>query len=397
MRVTRNMRGRGARVVVMVVLGLGCRHLASPPPGEVPGSRLLEAERLLAVGVAHRVLPGGVLAVGDSRGLVGLRGFGRLTYDPRSPSVTADTLYDLASLTKVVATTAVAMTLVDEGRLDLEAPVSAYLPCSLGGRPVRVRDLLAHASGLPPWAPLYRELRSAAAYVERICGMDLEHQPGTRSEYSDLGFIVLGALLEEVGGASLDVLARTRVFEPLGMHDTLYRPGRGLLTRVAPTELEAWRGRLLHGEAHDPNAYAMGGVAPHAGLFGTAGDLGRLAEMLLGRGVFRGRRLLKPETVQAFTQRVAGSSRMLGWETPPGDPWAGALWSESAYGHTGLTGTVLWIDPGPDQYLVLLTNRVHPAPGGDDGWRGLRCQVSEAVVRAIARPAREESGGCANP
>jgi CubicO group peptidase (beta-lactamase class C family) len=347
---------------------------------------LASADRLVEEGVATRAFPGGVLAVGNSRGLVHLRPYGRLTYEPGSPRVSVDTLYDVASLTKVVATSIVAMRLVEEGRLDIDAPVSAYLPACLGDEgqaSVRVSDLLAHSSGLPAWAPLFREVRGKAAVVKRVCGLDLDSPPGSRFQYGDLGFIVLGEVLEAAGGAALDILASRLVFEPLGMRDTFYRPGPEEVERVAPTEEDGWRGRVLKGEVQDPNAYAMGGVAPHAGLFSTAGDVARVAEMLLGRGTFRGERLLSPETVERFTTRVSvpDSTRTLGWETPAGDAWSGRRWSRRAYGHTGLTGTVLWIDPERDVFLVLLTNRIHPRRE-NEAWRDVRRRLSDAVVEA---------------
>jgi CubicO group peptidase (beta-lactamase class C family) len=254
---------------------------------------------------------------------------------------------------------------------------------------VRVRDLLAHSSGLAAWAPLFREVRGKDALVQRVCGLELEYAPGSKSQYGDLAFILLGAVLENVGEAPLDVLAMRLVFEPLGMRDTVYRPGPEIVARAAPTEEDAWRGRLLRGEVQDSNAYVMGGVAPHAGLFSTAGDLARLSEMLLGGGIFRGRRVLRQETVESFTRRVdiPGSTRMLGWETPAGDPWAGRRWSDRAYGHSGLTGTVMWIDPGRDLFLVLLTNRIHPRRE-NDSWREVRREVSDAVVDALASAPR---------
>ena len=333
-------------------------------------------DRLLESYVARHAFPGGVLAVGDREGLIHVHPFGRLTYDVDAPPVTAATIYDLASLTKVIATTTMAMILVDEGRLDLDRPVREG---------VTVRHLLTHSSGLPATAPLYQEIRGKAAYVERIRAMDLTYPPGSRSVYSDLGIILLGDILEQVAGQPLETFVQERVLGSLGMKDTMYRPPPGLLPRIAPTEVDPWRGRLVHGEVHDENAFAMGGVAPHAGLFGTAGDLSRFAQMMLNGG------LVSKETIALFTRKadVPGSDRALGWDTKSAEgSSAGMLFSPTSFGHTGFTGTSMWIDPERQIYVILLTNRVHPTRE-NNLIREARPAVADAVVSALAphRPA----------
>jgi CubicO group peptidase (beta-lactamase class C family) len=325
--------------------------------------------------LAAKAFPGGVVAVGRDGALVELRPFGRLTYEPASPAVRVDTLYDLASLTKVIVTTTAAMILVDEGRLDLARPVSAFIPAFRGGDKdkVTVAHLLTHSSGVDWWAPLYKEIAGQEAYVRRIAAMDLKHAPGEKALYSDLGLILLGEVLQRVAGEPLDAFARKRIFEPLGMKDTLYRPGRELLPRIAPAEIVAERGGLVHGVVHDENAMALGGVAPHAGLFGTAPDLARFAQMMLNGEDF------------TATIRVPGSSRAYGWEKPTGDNSAGARLSPSAFGHTGFTGTSLWIDPARKLFVILLTNRVHPTRENNQ-IRQVRKDVADAVVAALAEP-----------
>jgi beta-N-acetylhexosaminidase len=350
---------------------------------------LAEADHVVQEFVASRAFPGGVLAVGKDGALAHLRAFGRLTYDPGSPAVTVDTLYDLASLTKVIVTTTMAMILVDEGRLDLQKPVSAFLPGFHGGAKdkVTVWNLLTHSGGLDWWGPLYKDLKGKQAYLRRIEAMDLVYEPGTKSLYSDLGAFLLGEVLERVAGEGLDTFARRRIFEPLGMKETLFRPGPDLLARIAPTEQDPWRGRLLRGEVHDENAFALGGVAPHAGLFGTAPDLSRFAQMLLNGGVYDHHRLVSRETVEQFTHRagVPESSRALGWDTPSAGSSAGTLFSSRSFGHTGFTGTSLWIDPDRHLFLVLLTNRVHPTRE-NDAIRKARPAIADAVVRALVAP-----------
>jgi len=281
--------------------------------------------------------------------------------------------------------------------------VHAYFPAFSGPAKERVtvRHLLTHSGGLQWWAPLYKELQGKAAYLERIVAMDLAYDPGTKTVYSDLGVILLGDILERVSGtASFEDLARLRVLGPLGMKDTGYRPAPALLERVAPTENDPWRGRVVRGEVHDENAAALGGVAPHAGLFGTAPDLAHLAQMLLDGGSFAGRRIVSRATVELFTARagVPASSRALGWDTPadetsqrssvagqPGFSSAGTLLSARSFGHTGFTGTSMWMDPERELYVILLTNRVHPTRDNNQ-IREVRAQVADAAVRALDRP-----------
>lgn len=346
-----------------------------------------EVDRIVERAVSEKAFPGAVLAVGKDGALVRLAAFGRLSGEPDAQAVAPDTIYDLASLTKVVVTTTAAMILVDEGRLDLAKPLSAFLPGFRGGAKDKVTlwHLLTHSSGLDWWAPLYKALKGQAEYVARIQAMDLVFEPGSKSLYSDLGLILLGEILERVAGEKLDQFIRTRLFAPLGMRDTGYRPDPALLPRIAPTERDPWRGRLLRGEVHDENAFALGGVAPHAGLFGTAPDLARFAQMLLNGGVYDHHRIVSREVVETFTRRagVPGSSRALGWDTPSEGSSAGALFSSRSFGHTGFTGTSLWIDAERKLFLILLTNRVYPTRE-NDAIRRVRPAVADAVVRALA-------------
>jgi CubicO group peptidase (beta-lactamase class C family) len=362
-----------------------------------------DVDRIVEAAVAERTFPGAVLAIGRRGGLVRLRAFGRQTYEPEAAEVRTDTIYDLASLTKIVVTTTVAMILVDEGRLDLDATVGSIVPGFEGGAKdqVRVRQLLSHSGGLLWWAPLYKELRGKAAFLERILEMDLDYPPGTKSVYSDLGLILLGEVLERSAGTPIEEVARRRLLEPLGMGDTQYLPPVALRPRIAPTERDPWRGRVLRGEVHDRNTFALGGVAPHAGLFGTAGDLARFAQMLLNGGTLEGHRIVSEDTVTLFTHRVTGvpgCTRALGWDTPtdgatprsstPGDPGyssAGTLFSPRSFGHTGYTGTSMWIDPERELFVILLSNRVHPTRE-NRAHLAFRPRLADAVVRALAEP-----------
>lgn len=361
-----------------------------------PAAAGLRAQGLAAVGglladfVADGAFPGAVVAVGRDRGLAYLEAVGHLSAAREQPT-SVDTIYDVASLTKVVVTTTLAMILVDEERLDLDKPVADYLPGFVGPgkEAVTVRHLLTHSSGIDWWAPLHQELTGRRAYRERIQAMDLVYPPGSETKYSDLGIILLGEILERVAGEPLEVLARERIFEPLGMVDTTYLPDAASRPRIAPTEVVAERGGLVHGEVHDENAHAMGGVAPHAGLFSTAPDLARFAQMILDGGTYGGRRIVSRRTVEDFTRPaglVAGSTRGLGWDTKSASgSSAGTLFSPRSFGHTGFTGTSLWIDPDRRLFLVLLTNRVHPTRE-NLRIREVRPAIADAVIAALADP-----------
>jgi len=333
------------------------------------------------------VFPGAVVAIGKDDAVVHVRGFGRLTYADGAPSVAIDTIYDLASLTKVLVTTMAAMMLVDEGRLDLEVPVRSLVPEFHGGDRdlVTAAHLLSHSSGLPAWAALYRDTQGRDEFVRQITAFDLEREPGAASVYSDLGFILLGVALERVAGETLDVFASRRIFGPLGMPDTGYLPAPSLHPRIAPTEDDPWRGRRLQGEVHDENAHALGGVAAHAGVFGTAPDLSRFALMVLAGGRWDGRWLVARETLDRFAALcgVPGSSHGLGWDHPSGaKSAAGQLLARSSIGHLGFTGTSIWIDREHRFFVILLANSVHPVRG-NEGLREARAALADAAVLGL--------------
>lgn len=343
-------------------------------------------QRLLADAVASRVTPGAVLEFGRSAGAEQLITAGRLTYESQARRITAGTVFDLASLTKVIGTTTLAMRLVDARRLTLDMPVHQYV-ATWRGRDragVTVRDLLTHASGLPAWAPLYRSRSDLRTMVDAVARLPLEYPPRTRSEYSDLGFIILGAILERAGGGPLQVQVEAMLRAALGVAPLAYAAPAG--ATVAPTEQDPWRGRLLVGDVHDENAAALGGVAGHAGLFGTAPAVGAFARWLLRlwhapSATSAG---ITSRTVRLFLERsaVPGSSRALGWDTMLPTSSCGTRLSATAVGHTGFTGTSLWIDRERDLYVVLLTNRVYPTREGT-GIQELRRAVHEAVVETI--------------
>jgi CubicO group peptidase (beta-lactamase class C family) len=325
--------------------------------------RLEIIDRVVREGIRAGGFPGAAVVVGRRGAVVWQKGFGTQGWSSASPSVSTDgTIYDLASLTKVVATTTAAMILYDEGRLPLDAKVANYLP-GFEGRwkdEVTVRHLLTHRGGLPAGRDLWRIAANSDEARRAVVETPLAYRPGQGFVYSDLGADLLGMVVETVAGVSLDLFLQQRVFRPLGMYDTGFLPADSVRDRVAPTEVSPPRGYPLRGQVHDENAYALGGVAGHAGLFGTADDLAVFAQMMLNGGIYDGMRIVSDSTVRLFTQRAAGS-RALGWEMAEGRHGAGEYLSPTAYGHVGFTGTSLWIDPQRDMFVILLTNRVHAA------------------------------------
>jgi CubicO group peptidase (beta-lactamase class C family) len=325
--------------------------------------RLETIDRVVQRGLDAGGYPGASVVVGRNGAVVWQKGFGHLGWTPDSPAVAADkTIYDLASLTKVIGTTTAAMILYDQGKLALDERVTHYLPAFNGGLKelVTVRELLEHRSGLPAGRDLWRHAHTPEEARQLVLDTPLEYRPDHGQIYSDLGADILGMVIESVSGEPLDKFLAEHVFTPLGMHDTEFRPSDSLVYRIAPTEVSPPRGYPIDGEVHDENAFALGGVAGHAGLFGTASDLAVFAQMMLNGGIYDGVRIVSDSAVKLFTARASGD-RALGWEVADGTHGAGNYLSGSAYGHTGFTGTSIWIDPERDMFVILLTNRVHAA------------------------------------
>jgi len=299
-----------------------------------------------------RVFPSAVLLVADEGEPVLHAGYGG--------AERVDTVFDVASLTKAVATSVAAMWLVDRGRLDIRAPASRYLPYlgPAGADRVRLWHLLSHASGLPAWRPYYREL-SGRALIRAAAREPLEAPPGRRSVYSDLGFILLGAIIERASGRRLDRLLRDEIYQPIGLARTLFRPGRRSGLPIAPTGRCAWRRRSLLGEVHDENAAALGGVAGHAGLFSTAHDLHRICRVLVDAWAGAQSAPVSREVVRLFWRRpMPRSTWCLGWDTPSPRASSAGRYLRRAVGHLGYTGCSIWVDPARARWVILLTNRV---------------------------------------
>jgi CubicO group peptidase (beta-lactamase class C family) len=344
-------------------------------------------DSIVRLGLEQGAAPGAALAVARYGRLVHLKGYGAIDYAPGSPAVDATTLYDLASLTKVVATTTAAMILEEEGKLDLSRTVQSYLPefSAPDKAAITVRMLLTHRGGLEAFAPLWKESHGRADYLAQINARPLANPPGTKVVYSDWDFVLMGMIVERITGTTLDAFTAARVFGPLGMTSTRFTPDTtdaALMRRITYTALDTLRGQL-HGTVHDPNAWALGGVSGHAGLFSTARDLAVFVQMLLNGGTYAGVRIVKPTTIARWTsgQDVA-SSRALGWDTPSAVSSAGRFFSPRSYGHTGYTGTSIWVDPERGLFVVLLTNRVN-SRGEATRHTQLRRDVADAVQSAI--------------
>lgn len=384
-----------ARVAAAAELGFDSSHLAT-----------------VAAYVASQVdsaYPGAVVAVGRHGRLALLAAAGHLgSEDPHR--VDPQTVYDLASLTKVIGLTTACMILVNDGRLDLDAPVHTYVPefDGPGKSRVTIRHLLTHSSGLPAWRPLFREARDRRTALALVDTTPLDTVPGDRFVYSDLGAIVLMQVVERITGERIDRYLARRVFEPLGMTSTRYLPPRSWRERIAPTEIDTvFRHRLIHGEVHDENAGRLGGVSGHAGLFSNAPDLARFASWLLK--TYQTEQQARSSTLTAsdatpapcsvlcfssdiivqFTRRQGvppGSTRALGWDTPSDSGYssAGTKLSRTSFGHTGFTGTSIWMDPDRDLFIILLTNRVNPTRANTKILH-VRAQVADLVAEAIVR------------
>ena len=352
-------------------------------PLTADAARMSAARAVITAGLDARAYPAAVVEVGRSHGPLWREAFGHLSYDAGARRTRLGTIFDLASLTKVLATTPLAMRAIRDRRFTLETRVADRLASWRGAdrSGVTVRQLLDHSSGLPAHARLWEHARGRVEFERAIAALPLERAPGTASVYSDLGFMALGFLLEDSAGASLDqqfgAIAATLNGEARFLPPPEWREW------TAPSEADAWRGRVLRGEVHDENAAALGGVAGHAGVFGTAGAVGTFARLVLAT-LDRPTALGTPDDLRPFITRsdVPGSSRALGWDTMLPTSSCGTRMSPRAIGHTGFTGTSLWIDPEYDVYVVWLTNRVHPTRD-NDALVALRPKLHDAVMEAI--------------
>jgi beta-N-acetylhexosaminidase len=370
-------------------------RIAEPEEVDMDGAALSKIDSLMQAAIFDRAFPGAAIAVGRPGAVVHTHGYGYYTYNEARP-VTNRSTFDLASLTKVIATTTAVMQLYEQGRIDLDAPVALYLHAfgRNGKDKVTIRQLLTHTGGLIPFRPFYSMgIRSRGRVLQAIYNEELVYEPGTEYRYSDFGPILLAEVVSRISGLGFATYATRNIFEPLGMWHTGYRPvGRGAEPEVVPTENDDYfRFRVLQGEVHDENAWIMGGVAGHAGLFSTVVDLSRFANMLIREGRVGNRQFLKAETIELFTTPADTShqhTRALGWDTksPEGYSSAGHFFGPRSYGHTGFTGTSIWFDPDEQLYVILLSNRVYPSRD-NRGHIPVRPALADLVHETILEPA----------
>src|SRR5438270_852230 len=416
----------GIRAAVLLLIGaITAPSLSINLPQSIPASVGMSAERLARIdsvireSIEKKELPGAVVLVARHGRVVWRKAYGARAVEPQREAMTTDTIFDLASLTKVVATTSSIMILIEQGKVRLSDSLVRFIPEMKGGGrdAITIEELLTHMTGFAPDFDLRERWIGYDEAIKRLSREPLRSQPGTRFVYSDINYIALGEVVHRASGLMLDEFAKQNIFAPLGMRDTGFRPEAKLRARIAPTEkrrsqmnylgdtgadagpeAEQW----LRGQVHDPTSFRMGGVAGHAGLFSTADDLAIFCQMLLKGGVFNGVRILGPMTIAMMTRPhvVAenGSARGLGWDIATSfSANKGDLFPLGSFGHTGFTGTSIWIDPASDTFVIFLSNRVHPDGKGDVG--PLRGRVASIVASSImdttVAKAREESANAA--
>ena len=364
-----------------------------------------EVDQVISAGIYNQAYPGAQLLVGNGNEILYSKSYGNFTYDEFSQPVTENSMFDLASVTKVIAATSAIMLLYENEKIDLNDPVSKYIPefTGRGKDNITIVDLLLHSSGLIAWIPFYKTCSSKSDVLNTIYDQDLNYSTNSKSVYSDLNAILLGEIVERVSGISLDKYCEANIFKPLGMKNTTYVPADEIQKNILPTENDTyWRGRLLQGEVHDEAAAVMGGVSGNAGLFSNAGDVYIFMKMMLNDGQYynpysRGLKaeyMFNPELINLFTSKFTDlgyeNSRALGWDTKPDGSNSkyripcGELISENCFGHTGYTGTSVWCDVDRKLIIIFLTNRVYPSRE-NNGIRDIRPEVHNKVIEAVSK------------
>jgi len=391
--------------VLLLMLAMAARTFAQLPaaaPSAVGMSQtqLSHIDEAIAAEIMKKQLPGAVVLVGRQGKVVWRHAYGNRTLEPQTEPMTLDTIFDLASLTKVVATATSVMILVERGQVRLGDPVARYIPefAEMGKRNITVEQLMTHRSGFPPDNDIKDYEQGPAKAFENIWHLAPISEAGSRFIYSDVNYIVLAELIRRVSGKPLDEFSAENIFRPLGMKDTAFKLAARLQTRIAPTEKR--EDHWMRGEVHDPRAYLLGGVAGHAGLFSTADDLAIYCQMILGHGQYRGARVLSPMGVTRMTEARAsggnasdGNARGLGWDVMTGySSNRGDLFPLGSFGHTGFTGTSIWIDRASETFVVFLSNRVHPRidPKEPADVNSLRGRIASIVAASIIAPPYSE-------
>lgn len=369
-------------VIVIVSIIISCSSKIDKP------NNFNKVDLLMESAVKDSVFPAGVLLFGKKNQVLYNKAFGHFTYEKDSKEVTTNSIFDLASVSKVVSTTSAAMILVSEGKLNINDKVISYLPefNNNGKETITIRNLLIHNSGLAAFKKYYDQFSTSEEVINDIMNLELEYPCGEKYVYSDLGMITLQKVIEKIANKPLDVFIHDNLFEKLGMNNTMYNPSDDVRMNCVPTELDDfWRMRLLQGEVHDERAYLLNGVAGHAGLFSTAEDLSKFVQLLLNKGNYKGEQIIKSDIVDEWTTiQNEESERALGWDTKSvkGYSSAGQYFSENSFGHTGYTGTSIWVDKDSELFVILLTNRVNPTRANKKISK-FRPLVHDAIFEAV--------------
>jgi CubicO group peptidase (beta-lactamase class C family) len=347
----------------------------------------LQIDEIIQSAIKDSAFPGSVVLVSKEGKVIYEKAFGHLTYDDTSAAVTKNTIYDIASLTKVIASTTAVMICYDKNLFSLDDPVAKYITefSQNGKEKVTIKNLLLHNSGLPAFKRFYNNYSSADEIINDIYKMPLSYETESKTVYSDLGFITLQKIIEQVTGKEFDVFCKEEIFIPLQMNSTFFNPPDSLQYKIAPTEYDnSWRNKLVWGKVHDETSVLLNGVAGHAGLFSTAQDISNLLILLLNDGAFDGNQIIKSATVKLFTTRYSDkSTRALGWDTKSGEgSSAGELFDTTSFGHTGFTGTSVWVDPTKDLFVVFLTNRIYPTRKNKKLYK-VRPALHDAIINAL--------------
>lgn len=356
---------------------------------ETASDFFLEVDLLIEKAISDSAFPGAVLLVSKDEKIMHEKAYGNYTYQQKSSKMKASTIFDLASVSKVVGTTSAAMMLIDQGKMNLDDKVSKYLPefGNNGKENITIRNLLLHNAGLAPFKKYYDVYSTSEEVVNDIMNLAPEQEPGSKYVYSDLGMITLQRVMEKVSGKSLDNFLEENLFKPMIMNSTMYNPPAEVKDSCAPTEFDDfYRMRQLQGEVHDERAFMLNGVAGHAGLFSNAPDLAKFLQMILDKGNYKGKQFIKPETVELFTTKQSEqSTRGLGWDTKsPEGSSAGQYFSMLSWGHTGYTGTSVWTDPELKTFVILLTNRVYPTRNNNKLSK-VRPLIHDAIYKAVIK------------
>jgi len=378
--------------LILILLSLAtiiavCNNSYQDKPVPTHGDKFADIDSVIVRAIEDSAFPGAVVLVLQDGDVIYEKGFGHFTYDESSSKVCTTTIYDLASLTKVIATTTAAMICTDRNLFQLDDPVYKHIPefSENGKEAITIKNLLLHNSGLPAWKKFYNKNLDADSIIKNIYSTKPEYPAGTKTVYSDLGIIVLGKLIETVTEKKLDQFCNEKIFIPLKMNNTYYNPPDSVKYNIPPTEIDKhWRKKLVQGEVHDETSLLLGGVAGHAGLFSTAEDLSKLCRLMLNEGKYNGQQFIKPETVKLFTRKYSPkSTRALGWDTKSATrSSAGNKFSKTSFGHTGFTGTSIWIDPERKLFVVFLTNRIYPSRENKK-IINVRPKLHNAVINAI--------------